>query len=118
LSAGTLNSGLLNEKRSSNSALTVSADITNTGTRAGEETVQLYVRLEGTSTAQPVRALKGFQHIKLAAGETQRVRFRLGPDAFALWDDHNKYSVEPARVKIWVSPDSARGSEATLEITK
>ena len=118
LSAGTLNSGLLDEKRSSNSALTVSADITNTGTRAGEETVQLYVRLEGTSTAQPVRALKGFQHIKLAAGETQRVSFRVGPDAFALWDDRNKYVVEPARVKIWVSPDSAHGSEATLEITK
>jgi beta-glucosidase len=118
LSAGTLNSGLLDEKRSSNSPLTVSADITNTGTRAGEEIVQLYVRLEGTSTAQPVRALKGFQHIKLAAGETQRVSFRVGPDAFALWDDHNKYVVEPARVKIWVSPDSAHGSEATLEITK
>ena len=118
LSAGTLNSGLLDQKRPSNSALTVGVDITNTGTRAGEETVQLYVGLAGTSTAQPVRALKGFQHIKLAAGETQRVSFRVGPDAFALWDDHNKYVVEPARVKIWVSPDSAHGSEATLEITK
>ena len=118
LNAVTLNSGLLDEKRASNSALTVSADITNTGTRAGEETVQLYVRLEGTSTAQPVRALKGFQHIKLAAGETQRVSFRVGPEAFALWDDHNKYVVEPARVRIWVSPDSAHGSEATLEIAK
>jgi len=118
LNAVTLNSGLLDEKRASNSALTVSADITNTGTRAGEETVQLYVRLEGTSTAQPVRALKGFQHIKLAGGETQRVSFRVGPDAFALWDDHNKYVVEPARVRIWVSPDSAHGSEATLEIAK
>ena len=118
LSAEKLNSGLLDENRSSNSPLTVSAEITNTGTRAGEETVQLYVRLEGTSTAQPVRALKGFQHIKLAAGETQRVSFRVGPDALALWDDHNKYVVEPARVKIWVSPDSARGSEATLEIAK
>jgi len=118
LSAATLNSGLLDEKRSSNSALTVSADITNTGTRAGEETVQLYVRLEGTSTAQPVRALKGFQRVKLAAGETQRVSFRVGPEGFALWDDHNKYVIEPARVKIWVSPDSAHGTEATLEITK
>ena len=98
--------------------LTVSADITNTGTRESEETVQLYVRLEGTSTAQPIRALKGFQHVKLAAGETQRVSFRLGPDAFALWDDQNKYVVESARAKIWISPDSAHGSEATIEITK
>ncbi len=118
LNARALNSELRDATSSSNADLSVSADITNTGTRAGEETVQLYVRLEGTSTAQPVRALKGFQHVKLAAGETQRVTFRLGPDAFALWDDHNRYAVEPSRVNIVVSPDSAHGSEATLEITK
>ncbi|MGC1482566.1 MAG: beta-glucosidase BglX [Candidatus Acidiferrum sp.] len=118
LSARTLNSDLRDAASSSKAELIVSADITNTGTRAGEEIVQLYVRLEGTSMAQPVRALKGFQPVKLAAGETQRVNFHLGPDAFALWDDDNKYGVEPSRVRIWVSPDSAHGSEATLEITK
>ena len=118
LSAKTLNSGLQDAKHSSDSDLTVSADITNNGTRAGGETVQLYVRLEGTSTAQPVRALKAFQHVKLAAGEKRRVTFHLGPEAFALWDDQNKYVVESARAKIWISPDSAHGSEATIEITK
>jgi beta-glucosidase len=118
LSARALNSGLQDTRRSSNSELTVSADITNAGTRESEETVQLYVRLEGTSTAQPIRALKEFQHVKLAAGETRRVTFHLGPEAFALWDDQNRYVVESARAKIWISPDSAHGSEATLEITK
>jgi beta-glucosidase len=118
VSAKTLNDALRDAKRPSNPALTVEADITNTGARAGEETVQLYVRLEGTSTSQPVRALKGFQHVKLAAGETRRVSFHLGPDAFALWDDQNKYVVESARAKIWISPDSAHGAEATIEITK
>jgi len=118
LSAKTLNDGLRDAKHSSSPDLTASADITNTGTRPSEETVQLYVRPEGTSTSQPIRALKAFQHVKLAAGETRRVAFHLGPDAFALWDDQNKYVVEPARVKIWISPDSAHGSEATLEITK
>jgi beta-glucosidase len=118
VSAAALNDSLSKTKGSPNADLTVSADITNNGARAGEETVQLYVRLEGTSTAQPIRALKGFQHVKLATGETQRITFRLGPDAFALWDDQNKYAVEPSRVKIWISPDSAHGSEATLEITK
>ncbi len=118
LSAATLNRSLSAPKDSANNSLTVSADITNTGTRAGEETAQLYVRLEGTSTAQPVRALKGFQHVKLAAGETQRVTFHLGADAFAIWDDQNKYVVEPARLTIWISPDSAHGSETILEIKK
>ncbi len=118
VSAKSLNDGLRDAKRSSDSDLTVSADVSNTGTRAGEETVQLYIRLEGTSTAQPIRALKGFQHVKLAPGETRRVSFRLGLDTFALWDDQNKYALEPARAKLWISPDSAHGSEATLEITR
>ena len=118
LSAATLNKDLLDAPPSSKPELTISADVTNTGTRAAEETAELYVRLEGTSTAQPIRALKGFQHVKLAAGETQRVTFHLGADAFALWDDQNKYDVEPSRVKVWISPDSAHGTEATLEITK
>jgi beta-glucosidase len=118
VSAKTLNDGLHDAKRSAASDFTASADVTNTGTRPSEETVQLYVRLQGTSTAQPVRALKGFQRVKLAAGQTQRVTFHLGPDAFALWDDQNKYVVEPARATIWISPDSAHGSEATIEITK
>jgi beta-glucosidase len=118
LSAGKLNSELRAAKNSSTSDLDVSAEVSNDGTRASEEIVQLYIRLEGTSTAQPIRALKSFQRVKLAAGESQRVTFHVGPDAFALWDDQNKYTVEPSRVKIWVSADSAHGTEATVEIVK
>lgn len=118
LSATTLDRDLRDATRTSTVELTVGADVANTGTRTGEETVQLYVCLEGTSTAQPVRALKGFQRVKLRVGETRHVTFKLGPEAFALWDKDNRYTVEPSRVKIWVSPDSAHGSEATLEITK
>jgi beta-glucosidase len=118
LSAASLNDGLRNVGSSSSSVVSVSADVTNTSVHASEETVQIYVRLEGTSTAQPIRALKGFQHIKIDPGQTRRVTFRLGPEAFALWDDQNKYTVEPARVKIWISPDSAHGSETTIDIVK
>ncbi len=96
--------------------LTVEASVSNTGSRAGEELVQLYVHLQGTSTAQPVRALKGFQRIALAPGETKKVVFNLKPDTFAIWNDHNQFAVEPAKVAVWISPDSASGSEAKLEI--
>jgi len=96
--------------------LSASASVTNSGKRAGEEVVQLYVRLEGTSVAQPVRALKGFQRVALAPGETKRVTFDLGPDAFALWNDKNQFAAEAARATIWISSDSASGSGATLEI--
>lgn len=117
VSAKSLNDELHASNHSS-SGLTVSSEITNTGSRSAEETVQLYVRLEGTSTAQPVRALKGFKRIKLAAGETQRVTFPLGADALALWDIENRYVVEPARVTVWIAPHSARGSSTTLEIVQ
>jgi len=99
-----------------NPALTASAEVTNTGSRAAEEVVQLYVRLQGTSVAQPVRALKGFQRVALAPGETKRVTFALRPDAFAMWNDRNQFAVEPAKVSIWISPDSAHGTAGAVEI--
>ena len=116
LSAKTLNAQLGANDSQPNRALIVSAEITNTGTRAGEETVQCYVRLQGTSVALPVRALSGFQRISLAPGEKKEVTFELGPEAFAFWNDQNKFVVEPARLTVWISPDSAHGEGRTLEI--
>ena len=118
LSAKTLNEQLQKSGRSAGAAVSVDAEITNTGTRAGEETVQLYLRLQGTSIAMPVKALSGFQRIALAPGETKKVTFPLGPEAFAFWNDQNKFAAEPARVTLWVGPDSSHGSEAALQITK
>ena len=96
--------------------LTASAEVSNTGSRSGDEVVQIYVRLRGTSVAQPVRALKGFQRISLAPGEKKKVTFALGSDAFALWSERNQFVVEPAKVGIWISRDSAHGTPAAVEI--
>jgi beta-glucosidase len=112
LKASALNAGLNGGK----AALTASAEITNTGSRSGEEIVQLYVRLQGTSVAQPVRALKGFQRVSLGPGESRKVTFALEPEAFALWNDRNQFAAEPAKVTIWISPDSAQGVAAAAEI--
>jgi beta-glucosidase len=114
LKASELTTGL--RDRADQTALTVSADVTNTGSRAGEEIVQLYVRLMGTSVSQPVRALKGFQRVALAAGETKKVTFALTPEAFALWNERNEWVVEPTKTAVWISPDSARGAPAILQI--
>jgi beta-glucosidase len=116
LKASELTTDLRDRAERTQAALTASVDVTNTGSRAGEEIVQLYVRLMGTSVSQPVRALKGFQRISLAPGETKKVTFALAPDAFALWNDRNERVVEPAKVAVWISPDSARGSPAMLQI--
>jgi beta-glucosidase len=115
LSAADLNRGLSGNPAASDT-LTVEASVSNTGSRPGDELVQVYVGLQGTSTAQPVRALKGFQRIPLAPGETKKVTFHLAPDAFAIWNDRNQFAVEPAKVTVWISPDSTSGSDAKLEI--
>lgn len=113
LKASALNSALHDGQ---DSALTVTASIANTGQRAGEEVVQLYIRLQGTSIAQPVRALKGFQRIAFSPGETKNVSFTLSPDALAIWNDRNQFGVEAAHLTIWVSSDSTQGTPAELEI--
>jgi beta-glucosidase len=115
LNAAELNQGL-SEGAGTTTSLTAEADVSNTGSLVGEETVQLYVRLQGTSTAQPVRALKGFRRIELAPGETKKITFRLGPEAFALWNASNEFAVEPSKVTVWISPDSAHGTGTAVEI--
>jgi len=112
LSAAVLNKGL----SAGASALTAEAEVSNTGSRAGEEVVQLYIQLRGISVAEPVRMLKGFQTVAIAPGETKTVKFELRPEAFAIWNARNEFAAEPAKVKVWISPDSAHGSPAEAEI--
>jgi beta-glucosidase len=88
----------------------VSAEVKNTGSRSGEDLVQLYIALRGTSVARPVRELKGFQRIALRTGESRRVEFTIGRDELAVWQRDAKYSVEPAELSIWIAPDALAGS--------
>ncbi|MBS0389144.1 MAG: glycoside hydrolase family 3 C-terminal domain-containing protein, partial [Proteobacteria bacterium] len=121
LSAHELSAAALNQalgRGAGQHVLTASADVTNTGTRAGVEVVQLYVALRGTSVAQPVRALAGFQRVHLAPGETKHISFELGPEAFALWNAEQHFSAEPAAARVWISPDSAQGTPAEISITR
>jgi beta-glucosidase len=96
--------------------LSVSAEIKNTGARAGEALAQLYIRLDGTSIAMPMRMLKGFQRLTLAPGESRKVTFDLDAETFAFWGAENKFGVEPARLTIWIASNSAEGQGTTLDI--
>jgi len=120
ISTARLSAAALNKSLSSGSngppAMTVEAEVTNTGSRAGDEVVQLYIQISGTSVAEPVRTLKGFQTVSIAPGEKRKVKFELKPEAFAIWNDHNQFTSEPAKVNVWISPDSAQGSPAQAEI--
>jgi beta-glucosidase len=115
LSAAALNKGL-GSGENAPAAMTAEAEVTNTGSRPGEEVVQLYIQLLGTSVAEPVRKLKGFQTISIAPGETKKVKFDLRPEAFAIWNNRNQFAAEAAKLNVWISPDSAQGSPAKAEI--
>jgi len=66
--------------------LTVTVDVTNTGSLAGKEVVQLYVGDKESEVFRPVRELKGFEKVALAPGETKTVTFTLEKRAFAYWN--------------------------------
>ena len=96
----------------------MSADVRNTGTRDGTETVQLYIRLRGTSVARPVRELKGFERVHLAPGESRRVEFKLGLEELSFWNIDMKHVVEPSSLYVWIAPDSLSGEPARVEISE
>ncbi|MDB5694035.1 MAG: glycoside hydrolase family 3 protein [Alphaproteobacteria bacterium] len=80
---------------------TISAEVTNSGGRDGDEVVQLYVSHPGVPGA-PIRALQGFQRLHLKAGETRRVRFTLKDRALSIVDPQGRRRIEPGPVEIWV----------------
>src|SRR4051812_7214342 len=80
----------------------VSVEVTNTGARAGDEVVQLYVRAEVSRATRPVMELKGFRRVTLAPGERRTVTFGLGPEQLAYHGPDMKRVVEPARFRVMV----------------
>lgn len=115
IALGELRSALAKREQSA-ALLKVSAEVRNTGTRHGNALAQLYIRLDGTSIAMPVRMLKGFESVWLAPGESRRVTFDVDAKTFAFWGAENTLGVEPARVTAWIAPNSKEGQPAALEI--
>lgn len=82
-------------------AVTVSANVRNSGKVAGEEVVQLYINDPVASTSRPVRELKGFRRVALAPGETKRVEFTIGRSDLAFWSEGG-WKFEPGMFRVWV----------------
>jgi len=87
-------------------AATVSVDIENAGSRAGDEIVQVYVSDVVTSVTWVTRALKGFARVHLEPGEKKTVRVTLPWEAFQLVDADGRSVVEPGDFDILVGPSS------------
>ena len=94
----------------------VSAEVTNTGPRAGREVVQLYIRDLVGSLTRPVRELKGFQSVELSPGETRRVTFSLYEEQLAFTRADGSRGVESGAFHVWVAPYSQGGLRGAFAI--
>ncbi|NZA27405.1 beta-glucosidase BglX [Luteimonas sp. SJ-92] len=97
-------------------AVEVEVRVTNTGRRAGEEVVQLYLRDDVASVTRPVKELRGFQRVALQPGESRRVRFRLEPEALAVLDAGMRPVVEPGTFTVFAGGSSADTVETSFEV--
>ena len=98
----------------------VLVDVTNTGTRAGAEVVQLYIRDLVSSEPRPVKELKGFKKVRLEPGEKTTVALDISPAALSFFDVNMKYVVEPGDFEIMVGNSSrdADLQKLILSVTK
>lgn len=94
--------------------LEISAEVTNSGKRAGNELVQLYVRDLVGSLTRPVRELKGFERVLLRSGETRRVSFTLTEEALAFTRADGTNGIEPGNFHVWVAPNSQSGLQGNF----
>ncbi|MBK9121552.1 MAG: beta-glucosidase BglX [Chloroflexi bacterium] len=88
-------------------SLSVTADVTNTGSLTGDEVVQLYIHQRAGSDTRPMRELKGFKRATLQPGETRTVTFQLGPSELGYWSTSRGMWVQDATdFDVWVGSDS------------
>jgi beta-glucosidase len=97
--------------------LAVSVDVTNTGSRAGDEVAQLYIHQRHGAASRPVRELKGFQRLALEPGETRTVRFALGPSELRYWNAATRdWVIDSATFDVWVGGDSTADLSTTFRV--
>ena len=80
--------------------------VKNTGKRAGDEVVQLYIRDDFSSVTTYDKVLRGFERIHLQPGEEQTISFTLTPQDLGLWDKNNQFTVEPGSFSIMIGASS------------
>lgn len=96
--------------------LTVAVTVANTGKRAGEEVVQLYVHDRVASRVRPVRELKNFQKILLEPGQSAEVEFTLDRHALAFTGVDGVFAAEPGLFDVWATSSSTAGEPVQFEL--
>jgi beta-glucosidase len=96
----------------------VTAKVTNTGQRAGDEVAQLYLNDPVARFSQPVRRLRGFKRVTLQPGQTKTVSFTLDRDDVGFYDNRGRFVVENGRINVWVGDSSSvTAGKQTFRVT-
>ncbi len=98
---------LSSKTMSSRGSLTASVDVTNTGSRAGDEVAQLYLHDPVASISQPVRRLRGFQRVTLDPGKTTTVTWTLDRNDVGFYDNSGRFVVEPGQIDVFAGNSSS-----------
>ena len=91
---------------SKNGTVTALVDVANTGSRTGDDVVQLYIHDPVASISQPVRRLRGFQRVTLKPGEKQTVSFTLDKSDFGFYNNQGQFVVEPGDIDVYAGDSS------------
>jgi len=100
-----------------NRSVTASVDVKNTGTRRGDEVVQLYIHDPVATISQPVRRLRGFQRVTLAPGQTTTVSFELDRSDVGFYDNSGRFVVEPGTIDVYAGDSSVGGLTDSFTVT-
>jgi beta-glucosidase len=99
-----------------NGTLKVKVTVTNSGTREGTETAQLYIRDMVASVTRPMKQLRGFQQVHLKAGENRELEFTLKADDLKFYNQDMKWVAEPGQFKVMVGGNSQNVQEAAFTL--
>jgi beta-glucosidase len=102
---------------SRNGEVTATVSVTNTGSRRGDDVVQVYIRDPVASISQPVRRLRGFDRVTLAPGESQTVTFTLDRSDFGFYDNRGKFVVEPGEIEVYAGDSSTADLRQSFTVT-
>lgn len=97
--------------------VTVSVAVTNTSATTADEVVQVYLHQRYGTASRPVRELKGFRRVRIAAGETITVSFPVGPAERRYWNAAVRdWVLDPSTFDVWVGGDSTAGLTGSFEV--
>jgi len=98
-------------------SISASVTVKNTGSRKGDDVVQLYIHDPTASISQPVRRLRGFQRVTLAPNQSQTVKFTLDKSDVGFYDNSGKFVVEPGTIDVYTGDSSDATAHDSFEVT-